>query len=245
MRTADDLRRAAVDAARDARGLLAELAPIRDPALAAAIPDVVAALFATEIGDAAKVLGALTSAAERLRALLDACDPGTPVAAALSRALALLHPVHRELARTLDPKKSERRDDTQPFLLTPARVKPSVPPPGEEERRDELRLELEVDVGLEGDNTFYTGRTGDLSKGGLFVASDEPFPVGTDLLLSFVLPDGYRVCADGVVAWVRAPRYRPDELPAGMGIRFLHLSTKDERAIAHFLAQRPAFRYGD
>lgn len=244
MSTADELRRAAVGAARDARALLADLAPLEDPALAEALPDVVAALFATEIGDAAKVLAALREAAARLRALLDACEAGSPAAAALSRALALLHPVQRELGRALDPS-GERDDATQPFLLTPARVKPSTPPPGEDERRDELRLELEVDVGLEGDHTFYTGRTGDLSKGGLFVATDEPLPVGTELLLSFVLPDGYRVRADGVVAWVRAPRYRPDELPSGMGIRFVRLPSKHEHAIAHFLSQRPAFRYGD
>ncbi len=240
MAAADELRRAGGEAARDARQILAELASVRDPALSEGVPGVIAALYAAEIGDAAKVLDAIGDASARLRALMHVTPHG-----ALSRALALLHPVRVELARALETP-ARREDNTAPFLLTSSRVKPSSPPPGEEERReDELRLEIDIDVGLEGDNTFFTGRTGDLSKGGVFVATDEPLPVGTELLVTFVLPDGYRVRCDGEIAWVRAPRYRPDELPAGMGIRFVRLSSRDEHAIAHFLTQRPAFRYGD
>jgi hypothetical protein len=77
------------------------------------------------------------------------------------------------------------------------------------------------------------------------VGTDEPLPVGTELMLSFVLPDGYRVRAEAVIAWVRAPRYRDGELPAGMGVRFRSLSPRDEHAIAHYLEQHPPFRYGD
>lgn len=244
MRGADELRRASIEAARDARALLAELATVRDPALAENVPGVVAALFSAEIGDAEKVLAALNDATQRLRALAEVCGGDPKIAGPLSRALALLHPVRLELGRALG--KGEREDATAPFLLTSTRVKASTPPEGEEDRReDELRLEIEIDVGLEGDNTFFTGRTGDLSKGGVFIATDEPFPVGTELLVAFVLPDGYSVEADGIVAWVRAPRYRPDELPGGMGVRFVRLSSRDEHAITHFLSLRPAFRYGD
>ncbi len=237
MRPTEELRRAAIGAARDARSLLAGLAT-EDPALASHVPDVVAALFAAEIGDAAKVLESIEDAMARMHALVEA-SPEAPAARALRRAMALLHPVRIELARAL----GRRDEDTAPFLLTSTRIKPSSPPP--DERREDDRVELDLEVGLEGDNTFFTGRAGDLSKGGLFVATDEPLPVGTELLLSFVLPDRYRVRAEGIVAWVRAPRYRPDELPAGMGVRFLRLTPKDEHAIQHFLTLRPAIRYGD
>lgn len=234
-RSIEELRRAAIAAAREARALLAGLAT-DDPALASHVPDVVAALFAVEIGDAAKVLGTLEEAMARMHALVEA-TPDAP--RPIQRAMALLHPVSAGLSRAL----GRQREETAPFLLTSARVKASSAP--EDERREDERIELDCDVGLEGDNTFFTGRTGDLSRGGLFVATDEPLAVGTELLLSFVLPDRHRVRADAIVAWVRAPRYRPDELPAGMGVRFLRLAPRDERAIAHFLTLRPAFHYGD
>ncbi|HEY8431750.1 MAG TPA: TIGR02266 family protein [Sandaracinaceae bacterium] len=248
MPTSEELRRAGVEAAREARAILAELVSLPDPALSEGVPNVVAALYAAEIGDAHKVLGALREATMRLRAVLDACEGNRRASTQLSRALALLHPVRTELERLLDPSAArEREDATQPFLLTSTRVKSASPPAGEAERRDEddRRLELELEVGVEGNSAFFTGRTGDIGKGGVFVATDDPLPVGTEVLVSFVLPDGYRVRAEGEVAWVRVPRYRPDELPAGMGVRFVRLSPKDERAINHFLTQLPTFRYGD
>ncbi len=236
----EELRRAAVAAARDARALLAEL-PAGDEA-AAALRRVVEDLFAAEVGDAGAVLERLEAAMEGMRALIET-RPETRSGRELERAMALLHPVRTELGRALG--RGGREDATAPFLLTSTRVKASSPPDDVDERREDPRAEMELDVGLEGENTFFTGRTGDLSKGGLFVATDNPMPVGTELLLSFVLPDRYRVRAEGVVAWVRAPRYRPDAPPAGMGVRFLRLTPRDQHAIEHFLTLRPAFRYGD
>lgn len=220
----DELRRAGVDAAREARALLAELVGRiqGDVALGQRITGVVAALFTAEIGDAGKVLEALEGATQRIQAVLEEETRGDPHRV-LSRAMGLLHPVRAELAQALGLR----------------------PGPPLSDRRGSTRQELEMEVRLEGDTTFFTGRSGDLSKGGLFVGTDEPLPVGTELVLSFVLPDGHAVRADAVIAWVRAPRYRDGELPAGMGVRFLALSADDERAIEGYLAQHPPFRYGD
>lgn len=236
-------------AARDARALMADLAGRieGDAAFGQSVTGIVGTLFTAEIGDAARVLDAIEAAMTVLRALLDARPGDEASRRALSRAMALLHPVRTELARALGRPRGEA---TAPFLLTSSRVKPAYEELDElevieEDRREATREDLEMEVGLEGDNTFFTGRTGDLGKGGLFVGTDEPLPVGTELLLSFVLPDGYRVRADAVIAWVRAPRYRDGELPAGMGVRFRSLSPRDEHAIAHYLEQHPPFRYGD
>lgn len=246
----EELRRAGVGAARDARALMADLAGRieGDAAFGQSVTGIVGTLFTAEIGDAARVLDAIEAAMTVLRALLDARPGDEPSRRALSRAMALLHPVRTELARALGRPRGEA---TAPFLLTSSRVKTESAEELvdfeeiEEDRREAAREDLEMEVGLEGDNTFFTGRTGDLSKGGLFVGTDEPLPVGTELMLSFVLPDGYRVRAEAVIAWVRAPRYRDGELPAGMGVRFRSLAPRDEHAIAHYLEQHPPFRYGD
>ena len=245
----NDLERAGLEAARDARREVAALMrSVEDehPELGKTLSGVVASLFSAEVGDAQKIHDCLERANYGLRRLLDEDRWVTreAIARGLSRSLALVHPARTALARALgaDPR---RGDGTEPFLLTSARVKPSEPPPGNDERRDARRAELEVDVAFEGDNRFFAGTTGDISRGGLFVATDTPLMVGTELTLSFVLPDAYRIATDATVTWVRAPRYRPDELPAGMGVRFDDLSAADRGALEHYLRDRPPFRYGD
>jgi uncharacterized protein (TIGR02266 family) len=240
--TLEERRRLGVSAAREARVLLAQLASEAEPQLAGSVSPIVGQLFSAEVGDAAKVLSALEGAMQQMRALGDVYASEAETMRVLSRAMVLLYPARTDLSRALG--LGLREDNTAPFLLDSKRIKPAAQAPGEERRNDD-RLEIEVDIALEGDHTFYTGRTGDLSRGGLFVATDEPLLVGSELLLSFILPDGYRVTAEAVVAWVRAPRYRPDELPSGMGLKFVSLGDKDEHAIGHFLKLRPAFRYGD
>ncbi len=240
MSVSDELRRAALGAARDARELLAELTD-GEPELATSVSRCVASLFAAEIGEPPKILDAFDTVMNALRTLSAENADDERIVRTLSRAMALLHPVRIELSRALGRL---RDDPTAPFLLTSGRIK-SGEVPLDDERRADGRFDLEVEVGLEGDSTFFTGRSGDLGRGGLFVATDDPLPVGTDVVLSFVLPDGYRVRAEGCVAWVRAPRYRPNELPAGMGIRFEDLADRDAHAISFFLKIRPAFRYGD
>lgn len=217
-----------------------------DAAFGQSVTGVVGTLFTAEIGDASKVLDAIEAAMAVLRGLRESRAADEAAQKTLSRAMALLHPVRVELARALGRQRGD--ESTAPFLLTPSRVKPredEIEIDLEDERRSDTREELEMEVGLEGDNTFFTGRTGDLGKGGLFVGTDEPLPVGTELLLSFVLPGGHRVQAEAVIAWVRAPRYRDGELPAGMGVRFRSLSPSDEAAIERYLEQHPPFRYGD
>ncbi|MEZ4340351.1 MAG: TIGR02266 family protein [Sandaracinaceae bacterium] len=243
----NELKRAGLSAARDARKQLAAFMSAvgaEEPELGRALSGVVAALFSAEVGDAPKIHDCLGRASEGLREILE--DPHwqsrEDVGKAVSRALALVHPARSALARALgdDPRFE---DSTQPFLLTPSRIKPSQPGRARASRHAARRAEVEV--GLEGENRFFSAVTGDLSPGGLFVATDTPLMVGTELVLSFVLPDGYRVATDATVAWVRAPRYRPDELPSGMGVRFEQLSAEDRKAIDHFLKDRPPFRYGD
>ena len=241
-----ELKQAGIGAARDARAQLAlvlEAHGEAHPELAERLAKTVGVLFRAEVGDAPKVLEALDLGMTQLRTMLadDRWINRDAIARELARACATIHPARSELARALGAR---RGDATAPFLLESTKVKPSEPP-GDDERRVALRAELETQVGLEGENRFFTGKTGDVSKGGLFIATDEPLPVGMELMLNFVLPGGARVRAEAVVAWVRAPRYRPHELPSGMGLRFDAIEADQLEAIRHFLEERPAFHYGE
>ena len=71
---------------------------------------------------------------------------------------------------------------------------------------------------------FLVSYSVNLSKGGIFIETSSPLPVGSQLELAFEVPGAGALQANGVVAWVR--QGAQDGLPDGMGIQFENL---DER----------------
>jgi uncharacterized protein (TIGR02266 family) len=106
------------------------------------------------------------------------------------------------------------------------------------DRRAAPRALLEVEVTFSSRHNFYVGMSGDISEGGLFVATAEPRSVGAAVLMGFGLPTSKRpIEALGVVRWVRLPQEARFE-PPGMGIRFVSLSEEAAHAIKRFLWSR-------
>lgn len=239
-----ELRRAGIAAAHDARSVLAEAIAVLDAAssllgrtLAESVTGAVAALYRAEIGEPEAVRDRLADASAVLSSVLESLH--VPAAAALlegagplvARALAILHPVRIELTREL--------------ALVPPSAAPSAPPPAPPraeramtafgphaagaERRTAPRVRIESALGAQSGARFLAGEASDLSTGGLFVATSDPLPLGTELTLGLLLPDGHRVVVDAVVSWARGPHAGGAE---GMGVRFVRLSPEDAAAIA-------------
>lgn len=87
---------------------------------------------------------------------------------------------------------------------------------------------LEVVVDKANDNNFFTGLTGEISDGGLFVATHNVLPVGTRVALKVYLPEG-TLKALGQVSWVR-------KAPGGMGIRMTDLNLAEQEPVLRWLA---------
>jgi uncharacterized protein (TIGR02266 family) len=116
--------------------------------------------------------------------------------------------------------------------------------PNAAERRADARIELEVEVGLETDNNFYTGLTQDISSGGLFVATHILYRVGENISVRFTLPGRKEaIRADTEVRWLRDPHTMRTELPAGIGLRFVKLEEEAQKAITEFLQRRDSLYY--
>lgn len=112
-------------------------------------------------------------------------------------------------------------------------VPPAVP---DANRRYSRRVQLDVDIGLHSETNFFVGFAEDISDGGLFVATYDLMPVGTELTLSLVLPGGKQVVVSGRVTWIRDPH--DGELAPGVGVRFERLDEDDRKAIDRFLSKR-------
>lgn len=98
-----------------------------------------------------------------------------------------------------------------------------MPPPDSDESRSAQRAPIRLRVDYERMNSFFADYTKNLSKGGTFIKSRRPLPIGTRCQFSFSLPAlSEPLVLEGEVAWIlpaEAADARGEE--AGMGIHFL------------------------
>lgn len=105
-----------------------------------------------------------------------------------------------------------------------------------------LNFELNVDfeVSIDGPHNFFTGITQDISKGGVFLATHQIYPIGTNMKLSFTI-EGASVTVDAIVRWIRTPESisggGSDILP-GMGLQFLNPGPEIVKAFDSFLEKK-------
>jgi uncharacterized protein (TIGR02266 family) len=108
------------------------------------------------------------------------------------------------------------------------------------DRRSSPRIAVEAELGFQSETNFFNGFSEDLSDGGLFIATYNVLPIGSELTVTFGLPEGREITAEGRVAWVREPH---GDVSPGMGIRFTELGDDDHAAILRFIGERPPVFY--
>jgi uncharacterized protein (TIGR02266 family) len=85
-------------------------------------------------------------------------------------------------------------------------------------RQTRVPIQLEVEYRTRGN--FLVAYSTNLSKGGLFLQTDTPLPVGTTLKMRFCVPGvDDPIETEAVVAWIR-PAASPEGHPSGMGVEF-------------------------
>jgi molecular chaperone DnaK len=116
-------------------------------------------------------------------------------------------------------------------------TQPLSAPAGESGEPEPVSLRFRFDS--ETVEQFAERYASDVSRGGIFVHSRQPFAVGTQLRLDLQLLDGTPlIVGEGTVFWTREPDpAKPTTVP-GMGIRFSKLSGQSQQVIEHVLSQR-------
>ena len=93
------------------------------------------------------------------------------------------------------------------------------------EKREHIRAPIELKVEYKKLNTFFADYTKNISKGGTFIKTERPLPVGTEFLFRLVIPrleQPFEI--RGVVVWVNesGKLAHPEVKELGMGIRFVY-----------------------
>jgi type IV pilus assembly protein PilZ len=92
------------------------------------------------------------------------------------------------------------------------------------DKRAHPRAPIELKVEYKKLNTFFADYTKNISKGGTFIKTDRPLPVGTEFLFKLSLPKRSQpFVLKGTVVWTNQPGVlqNPEVKEMGMGIRFV------------------------
>lgn len=99
------------------------------------------------------------------------------------------------------------------------------------------REQLEANVGATTESNFFVGFSGEISEGGVFIATYTTLPVGAPVEVLVTLPGNYQFTVPGVVRFVRDPMDMDSD--PGIGVGFENLSDEYRELILRFVRKRP------
>jgi len=107
-----------------------------------------------------------------------------------------------------------------------------------DQTREYPRYEVSIPVDCSTRDVFVSNHVCNISKGGLFIRSDHPLPLNSEVSLVLRLPDsGHCIRATGRVIWNYDMQKGTTRIVPGSGIRFLDLPPSDRAALESYLAR--------
>lgn len=112
-------------------------------------------------------------------------------------------------------------------------------------KRSATRVSAELEVTVSGSHNFFQGMTEDISKGGLFVATRQIFPIGTEFEIRLHIK-GNDVRLKTKVAWIREDSpFLPENIEPGMGLEFTNVPDNVLELINRFIREKEPIFFDD
>lgn len=174
----------------------------------------------------------------------------------LSQTLALLQDVRGQHQGIQTASETIARAMSSLFPLT---TQPSRPPPATNEPQaapqpqghpspatHELpREHIEANLGATTESNFFVGFSGEISQGGVFIATYNILPKGSPVRCLITLPGNLHTEVDGRVRFVRDPMDMASDSEPGMGVAFEGLPPEARELILRFIRKRPPMFYDE
>ncbi|MFK7991803.1 MAG: PilZ domain-containing protein [Sandaracinaceae bacterium] len=146
-----------------------------------------------------------------------------------------------------------------PLTQTPSRPPPAGEPakpaskPGTSRRApqevrnipDSERESVEANLGATTESNFYVGFSGEISQGGVFIATYNILPKDTAVRCLITLPGNLSTEIRGTVRFVRDPMDMASDSEPGMGVAFEGLEADSRDLILRFISKRPPGFYDE
>ena len=108
-----------------------------------------------------------------------------------------------------------------------------------EDRRKDARhpLRLQLAYSDTGGSNFLFEYSTNISKGGIFIETHHPLPLGTEIVLRFTPPGEAQeqLEVEGDVVWVNPFKPEGENFNPGMGIQFKNLSDENKDTITQIV----------
>ena len=102
--------------------------------------------------------------------------------------------------------------------------------------RQRVPIEDKVQIVCDDMNKFMTEYADNISSGGMFIKTANPFPTGTRFNLELCIgTTGQKISGVGEVVWTKEFSSAGDKRPSGMGIRFVELHGTSKALIAELI----------
>ena len=92
-----------------------------------------------------------------------------------------------------------------------------------------------MSVELRSENTLITGETFNISKGGLYILTNETVKLKVTFNIILQFREGESVHCVGTAVWINTKHY---EIPAGLGIKFSSISHHAKQAIMSYVQEQ-------
>ncbi len=132
----------------------------------------------------------------------------------------------------------------------PAAQSPVAAPPGYAQPGRPGAPRIEAALGAHSPTNFYKGLSGNdvIESGGLFVATYQIWPIGTELVVHVSLPGGYEFESQAVVRWTREAPHSSrggQEAPPGYGVQFTNISPEGRQLVYRYVRNREPLFHDD
>lgn len=114
------------------------------------------------------------------------------------------------------------------------------------ERRRHKRFEASFAVDYSSGDNFLFAYLQNISEMGIFIRTDTPMEVGTELRMRFAVDDqDDPLLVDGEVIWINPYRESGDNINPGMGVRFKRLTPELREQIVELVRTVAYLHEGD
>lgn len=108
--------------------------------------------------------------------------------------------------------------------------------PGGMDQRNHPRHDASIEVDYATYSPYHVRRITNISRGGLFIRTQDILPVGTEIEISFRLPNHTKPIQSRVrVMWTYRQPASVAMNSSGMGVQFLQIQDDDKAAIQAFI----------
>lgn len=105
-----------------------------------------------------------------------------------------------------------------------------------DERRRYERYATSISVDYSSGDNFLFSYIENISEMGIFIRSDSPPPIGTELTVRFNAPDGgAQLELEGRIVWINPVRVNGENLNPGMGVRFRALTPEQREQVVEIV----------